>query len=192
MYTAHTIESPSTELPVDLVEAKKHLRTDDLSHEDSVIAAMVMAAARDIERQYGMAMLTQTVKEYWSAFPCAESEPMLLRIQPVQGVASVEYLDENGLTQTWDAEEWAWGGYNGATFIVPTPDSAWPATWKTPNAVTVTYVAGWGDGPESVPYNIAQALKLQVAASFERREDTPQAIARASENLLRPYFRWAV
>ncbi len=191
MYKAYTIYTPNAELPVTLDDVKKHLRMDDLSHDDDSIMAYIMSASRNVEKQYGIALLTQTVKEYWSAFPCLTTEPLLLRIQPVQSITSIEYLDENGLTQTWDEEEWAFGGYNGATFIVPTPDHTWPATWSVPNAITITYEAGWGDLPTNVPNDITQALKFMVADYFERREDSPQTFTRASENLLRPYYRWA-
>lgn len=190
MYTSYNITTPNADLPVTIDAAKMHLRMDDLSHEDTVIQSMVMSAASHVEKQYGMALLTQTVTEYWSAFPCLDSEPMVLRIQPVQSVTSVQYIDTDGLTQTWDTDEWTYGGYNGATFIVPLPDYTWPVTWAVPNAVTVTYEAGFGDTPDSVPPAVAHAIKFMVADMFERREDTPQTFTRASENLLRPYYRW--
>lgn len=190
-YKAYTITTPNLDLPVALDEVKKDLRMDDLSHEDSVIMAKVMAASVGIEKEYGLALLTQTIKEYWSAFPVGNCDPMLLRIQPVQSVTTVEYIDTDGLTQTWDADEWTYGGYNGTTFIIPTPGYTWPSTWATPNAVIVTYEAGYGDSPENVPWPIAQAIKYRTADMFEKREDTPQTFTRASENLLRPYYRWS-
>lgn len=190
-YKAYTITTPNLDLPVALDGMKRNLRMDDLSHEDDTIQAMVMSAASHIEKQYGLSLLTQTIKEYWSAFPCTASEPMMLRIQPIQSITSVEYIDTNGLTQTWDADEWAYGGYNGTTFIIPLPGFAWPSTWATPNAVIVTYQAGFGDSPDDVPTDIGQALKFMVTDMFEKREDSPQTFTRASENLLRPYYRWA-
>lgn len=189
-YKAYTITTANPDLPVPLDGVKRHLRMDDLSQEDETIQAMVMAATSNIEKQYGLCLLTQTVTEYWSAFPCSTDEPMMLRIQPVQSITSVQYLDTDGLTQTWDSDEWVFGGYNGTTFITPLPDFSWPSTWATPNAVIITYEAGYGDSPDNVPPAIAQAIKFMVADMFERREDTPQTLVRASENLLRPYYRW--
>lgn len=192
MYKAYTILTPNADLPVTLEEAKQHLRMDDLTHEDTTISSYVMACASHIETVYGMALLTQTVKEYWSAFPCGTNEPMLLRIQPVQSITSVQYIDTDGLTQTWDTDEWTSGGYNNTTFITPLPNYSWPSTWNVPNAVIVTYEAGFGDLPSNVPSGIKQAIKFMVADMFETRQDTPQTFTRASENLLRPYYRWSV
>lgn len=190
-YKAYTITTANLDLPVPLDAVKQHLRMDDLSHEDSTITAMVMAATSNIEKQYGLALLTQTVTEYWSAFPSSSSEPMLLRIQPIQSITSVQYLDTDGLTQTWDSDEWNYGGFNGTTFIIPTPEFSWPSTWAAPNAVIVTYEAGFGDSPDNVPWDIAQTIKYMVADMDQKREDSPQTFTRASENLMRPYYRWA-
>ena len=191
-YKAYNIITPNADLPVSLDDAKRHLRMDDLSHEDETIIAMVMACASHVEKAYGLCLLTQTVKEYWSAFPPSASEPMLLRIQPIQSITSIQYVDTNGVSQTWDTDEWTSGGYNGTTFVIPKPDYTYPTAWATPNAITLTYEAGFGDTTTDVPGAIAQAIKYMVADMFERREDAPQSFTRASENLMRPYYRWAV
>ena len=191
MYRAYTVTVPNADLPVSLDRAKDHLNMDDLAHADERIVTWIKSAAANVERQYGMALLTQTVKEYWSAFPAKSTDGMMLRIQPIQSITSVEYIDTDGLTQTWDADLWAYGGYNGATFIAPIPGELWPSTWATPNAVTVTYEAGWGDAESDVPGDIQQAILYMVADYDQKREDSPQTFNRASENLLRPYYRWA-
>lgn len=192
MYTSYTIQTDNQELPISLLDVKAHLRYDELSSQDDQLEAYIMAAVRDVERVYGMAILTKTIKEYWSAFPCSADKPLLLRINPVQSVTSVEYIDQNGLTQTWDTDEWTYGGFNGYTFIQPVPGYTWPITWAVPNAITITYEAGFGDTPADVPANIAQALKIMVGDMDLRREDAVQSMPRASENLLRPYYRFAV
>lgn len=192
MYKAYTILTPNADLPITLEDAKSDLRMDELSHEDAVITAKVMACTSDIEKEYGLAILTQTVKEYWSAFPCSNSDPILLRINPVQQIDSIHYIDQNGLTQTWDTDQWTSGSYDKTTFIIPLPGYSWPSTWALPNAVIVTYVAGFGDSPSSVPTDISQAIKYKLADMFEVRTDSPQTFTRASENLLRKYYRWAV
>lgn len=192
MYRAYNVITPNQDLPVSLESVKQHLNMDDLSHADATIIAHAKAACSHIEKQYGMALLTQTIKEYWSEFPCSAADPMLLRIQPIQSITSVEYVDSNGDSQTWDPDEWNYGGYNGTTFIIPNPNASYPSTWATPNAICITYQAGYGAAPENVPAEIGQAINLMVADSFQRREDSPQTFTRASENLLRPYFRFAI
>lgn len=192
MYTSYTIHAENADLPISLTDAKAHMRYDDLSQDDNQIQAYIMAATRTVEMVYGMAILTKTIKEYWSKFPCAPTKPLLLRINPVRSVTSVQYMDQNGTLQTWDISEWTSGGYNGSTFIVPKPNYTWPVTWPVPNAITITYQAGFGAAPADVPLNIAQAIRIMVADMDLKREDTTQSLPRASENLLRPYYRHAV
>lgn len=192
MYKAYNIITPNADLPVPLEAVKQHLNMDELSHADELIMAYTLSAVKNIETQYGMAMLTQTIKEYWSAFPSGIDAPMLLRIQPIQSITSVEYVDENGLSQTWSSDEWTYGGYNGTTFITPNPGYTWPSAWNVPNAICVTYIAGYGDAPADLPWDIGQAVKFMAADMFAKREDSPQTFTRASENLLRPYYRHAV
>jgi len=192
MYTSFTIQTDNLDLPISLIDMKAHLRYDEISSQDSQLEAYIMAAVRDVERVYGMAILTKTIKEYWSKFPATPDKPLLLRINPVQAVTSVEYIDQNGLTQTWNTDEWTFGGFNGYTFITPLPGYNWPATWAVPNAITITYDAGFGDTPDDVPANIAQAIKIMVGDMDLRREDGVQSMPRASENLLRAYYRYAV
>lgn len=192
MYTSYAIHTDNADLPISLPDAKAHMRYDDLSHDDKQIEAYIMAATRTVEQVYGMAILNKTIKEYWSKFPCAPTKPLLLRINPVRQVTSVQYLDESGTLQTWDTSEWTSGGYNGSTFIVPKPNYTWPVTWQVPNAITITYGAGFGAAPADVPWDIAQAIRIMVADMDLKREDSVQAMPRASENLLRPYYRHAV
>lgn len=191
MYSAYKIHTPNLDLPISIVEVKGHLKYDEISQDDAQVEAFIMAATRSVEKTYGMAILTQTIKEYWSAFPCDEKKPMVLRIQPVSAVTAIEYMDENGTMQTWDSEEWTYGSYDLSTFIVPKLNFTWPTAAAMPNAITITYTAGFGSQPASVPSDIIQALKWIVADMDLRREDSVQALPRASENLLRPYYRFA-
>lgn len=191
-YTAYKVTVPNTELPVTLETARMHLRADD-RYDDEYLKGLIVAAASNVEKQYGLALLTQTVAEYHRAFPCAPDAPLLLRIAPLLSVTSIQYVDSAGDTQVWNAAEYAAGHYNQAAFIVPKTGFNWPSGLANlPNAVTVTYQAGYGAKASSIPADIRSALLLTIGYLYENREDAPSTLPTAADSLLRPYYRFSI
>src|SRR5690348_16556758 len=88
------IADPATE-PVSLAEAKAHLRVT-ASDEDALISALIIAAREAAEHELGRALITQTWEKTLDLFPDA----IELTNPPVQSVASVQYLDIDGVEQT--------------------------------------------------------------------------------------------
>lgn len=191
-YRAHQVTVPNTELPVTLDTARAHLRNEDQRYDDDYIVGIIRAACAMVEKQYGLALLTQTVKQYHQAFPCAASAPLLLRIAPLINVTSIEYVDSAGDTQTWNNTEYAAGHYNQTAFIIPKTNFTWPTGLaNTPNAVTITYTAGFGTKASNIPNDIRSALLLIIGALYENREDAPSTLPVASQHLLLPYYRFS-
>lgn len=191
-YTAHRVSVPNAELPVTLELSRAHLRNEDLRYDDEYVKSVIRAAAGLVETQYGMALLNQTVVQYHRSFPCSTDTPLLLRIAPLVSVSSIEYMDGEGNTQTWSSAEYAAGHFNNTAFIIPKPNYAWPSVRVgQPNAVTITYTAGFGAKASQVPDAIRSALLLIIGALYENREDAPSTLPLASENLLRPYYRFS-
>lgn len=192
-YQGYTVHTPNTELPVLLETSRMHLRNEDLRFDDDYLMGVIRAAGVMVERQYGIALLNQTIKEYHKAFPGCDDNPILLRITPLVSVTSIQYVDTAGDTQTWDSDEYTSGHYNQTAFIVPKVGYSWPGDVASiPNAVTVTYLAGFGTKASAVPADIRAALLLTIAALYENREDAPSTLPLASDNLLRPYYRFSV
>lgn len=191
-YKAYKIETPNTELPVALETVRFHLRNEDLRFDDALLTAYIRAAADYVERTYGLALLTQTVKQYHSEFPTSSSTPLLLRISPMISITSITYTDTAGATQTWTGSEYTSGRLDLGGFIVPAVTYSWPGSVAMlPNAVTVTYQAGFGPKPSSLPAGITQALLLIIGDMYQRREDNVVSLPKASEHLLQPWYRYA-
>lgn len=191
-YKAYYVHTAATELPVTLEQVRFHLRNEDLRFDDELLKTYIRAAAGYVERQYGLALLTQTIKQYHNGFPCLSDTPLLLRIAPMVSITSVEYTDTDGAPQTWTSSEYTSGRLDLGGFIVPKQNYTWPGSVAAlPNAVTVTYQAGFGAKPSTLPAPVTQAILLMIADMYQRREDNVQAMPRASENLLLPWFRWA-
>lgn len=191
-YRAYNVHTANTELPVTLEQVRYHLRNEDLHFDDALLTAYIRAAAGYVERVYGLALLTQTIKQYHSEFPCGSDTPLLLRIAPLVSITSIVYTDSAGVSQTWTASQYTSGRLDLGGFVVPAIGYTWPGSVASlPNAVTVTYQAGFGAKPSTLPAPITQAILLMVGDMYSRREDSVATLPKASEHLLLPWYRWA-
>jgi uncharacterized phiE125 gp8 family phage protein len=152
-----------------LVDAKLHLRVED-SENDAVITAMVAAATADIDGRdgwLGRALKPQTWDLKLDGFPCGH---IRLPLPPLISVTSVEYIDIDGITQTFSATKYhvsGAGGRNPARISLRAYEQ-WPLTaYRWPEPVTVRFEAGY----EIVPPDIVNAIKLQVSQYYENRDE---------------------
>jgi len=163
-----TIVTPPAEEPVTLTEAKNHLRVD-LSDDDSLISALIVAAREHAEAITRRAFITQTLKLSMDAFP-ANNGPIYVPMPPLQSVNSLKYFDTDGMEQTLtEGTDFLVDNESEPGRITPAPDTGWPATQNRPNAVSVEFVAGFGDASK-VPQGIKQAILLMVGHWYENRE----------------------
>lgn len=191
------VTGPAAE-PVTTSEAKLHLREDGTA-QDTVVAALVTAAREAVEQRLGRALISQTWRLKMDAFPASSLEAIRLPLAPLASVSSIAYVDGAGATQTWASSNYvvSTGTLPGEVRLAYDAAS-WPVTRDQPEAVTVTYVAGYGASASAVPGPIKQAILLLVGHYYENREsvvtgtiasDLPQTV----EWLLAPYrnpFGW--
>lgn len=190
---AQLITAPGAE-PVTLAEAKDHLRLDH-ALDDTKVNALITAARQYIEEQCWRGLVTQTWELVGSTFPddaClpAERQGFLLPMGNLVSVASLKYIDQNGVEQTMTP-----GDYTVDAVSVPgrlrlAYGKSWPSYRYQWDAVRIRYVVGWA--VDAVPQPIKQALQLLVAQMYENRtpEVTGTIVSKVSisfENLLRPY-----
>lgn len=168
---------PATE-PVTLAEAKLHLRIDDgMTAEDTLISALITAARQKIEIETRRALVTQTQMLKLDQFPSGEMPAIELPNPPLQNVNSVQYVDQNGDTQTLSASEYIVDAASEPARITPAYNTYWPLTRAQINAVTVTFVCGYApvsgsptDYAANVPQALKAAIKLLVGHWYENRE----------------------
>ena len=159
-------------LPVTLAEAKAHLRVDSAA-EDDLISALVDAAVSHLDGLgvLGRAMITQSWAQWFSQVP---GRPRLL-MGPFQSLTSVEYFDADNVLQTAtlsDFETWRDGDF---VILKPKENFEWPNAFIRPDAIKVTYVAGYGDDAADVPQSVRQAILLLVGHWYENRMATTEA-----------------
>lgn len=189
-YLRPTLVTPPAEMPVSLAEAKAHLRKDD-ADEDGLIGGLIAAAVAHLDGSTGVlgrCLIEQTWRQDLDGWPCdgAVRIPLL----PVQS-ATVEYVVPDGTpialpTDQFDLVTDARGG------SLRRPEGVtWPQIATRPDAVRVTFVAGYGDAA-AVPQAIKHAILLLVGHWFENREavqigQAPMELPLAVDALVRPY-----
>lgn len=184
MVSIYVSSGPAAE-PVTTAEAKTHLRVDT-SDDDTYIAALITAARQWVEEMGNLALINTTFVEKFDRFP-ANGGYFELAKGPVSSISSIQYVDENGTTQTWSSAEYQTDLRMKPARIAPVYGGAYPTTQTQLAAVTVTYIAGYGSASTSVPSPIIHAVKLLIAEMYENRENTPRPERQAAKNLLDNY-----
>jgi uncharacterized phiE125 gp8 family phage protein len=156
------VTGPTSE-PVTLAEARAHVRVSD-AEEDGLLAGYLLAARDHVERILGRSLMVQT----WDMF--IESWPECLEIPkpPLQSVTSIQYVS-GGATQTLAADQYVvrTGLYVGR--IDRAANVCWPHVDCTPRAISIRFVAGYGDAPSDIPEGIRQAILMLVGYWFDNR-----------------------
>src|SRR5690606_20751896 len=163
-----TIVTPPAEEPVTLTEAKNHLRVD-LTDDDSLISALIVAAREHAEAITRRAFITQTLKLSLDAFP-ANNGPIYVPMPPLQSVNSLKYFDTDGMEQTLtEGTDFLVDNESEPGRITPAPDTGWPATQNRPNAVSVELVAGLCDA-STAPKGLKLAILLMEGSLYTIRD----------------------
>jgi hypothetical protein len=186
--------APTVE-PVTVDELKLHARID-ISEDDPWIQEQLQAAREQAELYTGRAFVTQTLILKLDCFPNAiqtwgnrpipqnsggtfglSGEIRLYR-PPVQSISSITYVDTDGDSQTLSSSNYRVAVSKEPAILTPSYGNAWPSTRDQTEAVTITYVAGYGLA-SSVPASIKSAIRTTVAFWYENRESQelpPEAI----------------
>src|SRR5262245_62028604 len=150
---ALSLVTPPAVEPVTLADLKAHLRITT-SDEDALLTSYLRAARQYIDGKDGIwnrALITQTWDWTLDAFPTSSAESLRVPLPPLQSVTSVQYLDVNGVTQTWPSANYTIDTKTEPGWIAPAFGQSYPAALIAFNAVTVRFVAGYGPTGADVP-----------------------------------------
>lgn len=154
-----TRTSDPAKTPISIDELSRHLRllnTDGDTKQE--LEAMIKAATFYIERQNSIALITQTWQYLLDGFKTRE---IVLPVWPVLSITSIQYYDTDNAQQTFSSANYRLGKRIDDMGIVQlNTDASWPSVYDRTGAVTITFVAGYGASPSSVPDHIRQALKI--------------------------------
>lgn len=174
------LEAPQYE-PVSLADARTWVRADpDDTSQDGIIQLLIKAARERAENLTGRAFVQRTLRLLLRGWPSdpVHGAKILLPFPPLSSVSSVKYIDVDGVLQTMSTADYVVHDGDLST-IVPAYGVVWPAVRDVPNAVQVTYIAGYppvGSPTDEAAHQAGQPALLRewmhahVATMFEHRE----------------------
>jgi uncharacterized phiE125 gp8 family phage protein len=185
MVTDLQFENNDTIEIISLARAKKHLRIEpSFTDEDDMIEAYISAAIEASENFIGGHIIEKNMTLKMDAF----DGDVVFEAFPLQSIQSVQYypLDSEVLT-TMDPSAYDLTSTGAKVFTLRFKETV-PKTAERFDAVTI--IVKIGNPAAKTPKAIHQAILLQVADMYERREDRSEVIATAAMSLLRPYKKY--
>lgn len=186
-------EQASEEL-VSLEQAKEWCRVLNADH-DTLIPFLVKSAREYIENYTGRALLERTYEDRRDGFP--KSRVIKLENAPLRDVESIEYVLD-GQTQTLSEDSYTVDVYSTPGRVVLKDSYAWPSTDCVPNAVIITFTAGYGSSEETeerlkIPQTLMLGIKFLISHWFANREpESPFALTPVPKTFDSSIFPWKV
>lgn len=173
--------------PVTLSQVKQHLRVD-IDDDDDLLQTYLFGAVDWAETTMNRAVSLRQFLVTRDRFPVGLWR---LPMGKVASIESVEYIDDDGVTQTWDGSPLPYeldNASNYAARLRPARNQAWPTTGDYLAAARVTINAGWTT--TTIPYEVRQSILLKVGSFYESRvpgDADPNIIDKAATDLLLAY-----
>jgi uncharacterized phiE125 gp8 family phage protein len=149
---------------LDNVKAQLH---DDNGDQDDLLTIYLEGSISEAEHRTGRALMPQKWRLSEDSFPAV----FVLSRVPAVSIVSITYVDLDGVTQTLPDTAYTLDNSDdyGVARVHPAYGQGWPSARCAPNAVQVTYLAGYEDEAH-VPSAIRNWILLQVAAKDKNRE----------------------
>lgn len=165
--------TPPASLALSLADAKDALKIDT-DDQDAQVEAWVAGITAHAEHLTGRAFVTQGWRVTLDAFPAAIELPH----PPIIAVASVKFIDTNGVQQTLNPSDYVLDKESEPGYLVPAPGKSWPATSGQVNAVQVEYTCGYGLAasiPKSINLYLVAKLREQYDPAIKADKGTVQS-----------------
>lgn len=151
----------TTTEPVTTTEVKTLIPLDGTDH-DTRIGVLITALRQQAEQITGRALATGNFACTLDAFPGGDGT-IELHFGPVSAMVSLAYVDADGVSQTLTASDYQLDTASIPARLLPAYGTDWPSTRDVPNAVTVTYTAGYGSSaPKEVQHWIAARIRADI------------------------------
>ena len=192
---ALSLTTAPTAEPITLAELKDHLQIT-WPDEDAYLENFVLPTARQMaETITHRALITQTYTLKLGSFG---TDVIVLPRPPLSSVSSIQYVDNAGSTQTWSAASYTVETPSGEralhATIQPAFNEVYPTTRAIVEAVTITFVAGYG-AASSVPKGIKHGILMLAEDLYTSRGGQIVGLMRTAslttaETVLGPYIAW--
>ncbi|MCW7542010.1 head-tail connector protein [Aquabacterium sp. A7-Y] len=175
--------------PIDLQEAKLHLRVDG-DEEDVLIAQLIKTVRMACEAECRRTLIETTLELVADAF----CDVLSLFLPRVMEVLSVKYIDPAGAEQILRPAAYQLDKDSEPARLLPGYGAGWPATRPQPGAVRVRYRAGYGTSAADVPPPLKAWMLLHLGHLYQNREASTTGGVQPlpyTDSLLDPYRVWA-
>lgn len=174
--------------PVTVDEAKRQCRVElDFHGDDEDLSGYIATVRQQIENETGRQLMRRSYALRMDAFPSLDR--FCLPMPPLIDVTIIEYVDVDGVTQTWDDANYLVDPYSDPGVITLAEGVSWPSTKNIRNAVTVTYRNGYGASADNLPWPYRHAIRLGVAHMYRYRELDVKTVSDIVDRLLGTYRR---
>lgn len=140
-------------------------------------------------------MYHATWKKTLDAWPCEGW--IEIPKPPLVSVVSIDYVETGGTTLTWGTSNYRVDIPSGRIAergrIARAYAVTWPVIQDVVNAISVTFIAGYGTTPDVVPGQLKRAAKMLISHWYENREAVQvgtisEEIAQGFEDCIRDYI----
>lgn len=156
IFATYKVTSEPAIEPVSLADLKRRLRVTACDFDDE-LNDLISAGRKIVEVDAKLKLITQTVELSLDQFPSKAT--IEIRQLPVQSVTSITYTDEDQTTQTFSNSLYNVDTDGKPVRILLKENEDWEDTEpQWPQAVKVTYTAGYGATVASVPVEARLAI----------------------------------
>jgi uncharacterized phiE125 gp8 family phage protein len=162
------LTTPPTVEPVNLAEAKAHLRVTH-ADDDTFISTLIVTARRVIEQRYGLSLMQQSWSVFLDRWPSCAVLP--LPLFPVQSITDVKIYGDDDVAATLDPAHYFLDAASRPSRLVLRQGRIVPPPGRRANGIEIKLTSGFA----AVPQHIKQALLLIVADYYANRGDVENA-----------------
>lgn len=155
--------------PITVADVAEYLRVDNVQADTALITSLITSARQYLEQYLNRYIAEQTIETALTGW----SNEMTLS-SPVQSVTSIKYLDENGVEQTLNSNQYIVDNYVEPVTIRPAYNVTYPNLYDVANNVKIRFVAGYttGSSPDDhpMPKPLEFAMMLIIGDLYANRE----------------------
>lgn len=181
--------------PLSLATAKSSQRISSTA-EDTLLQAKLDAAIEVVEESTGRALSLNTyelrLEKNFTKNRFYDKDTCSIRLpwSPLVSVTSIEYVDEDGATQTVSTDVYEVNVYSEPGEIRLKDGQSWPTVDNVFSPITITYTAGYDNQTvsDTTPKKLVHAIELIFGEYYLNREDySTRRLPKASEVLIYPH-----
>ena len=168
------IAAPKSIMALD--EAKRQIKVLH-SDEDEFIESLIDVVSARLDGINGdicRALMPQTVQSFHGSGDRDNIGRLALPIGPARTITTIEHYDADNVQQTLTAADFnVYTDDRLNSWIEPNSGVTWPAMFNRPDALTITYEAGF-PSRTAIPANIKHAAKIMLTALYQSRGKVSQ------------------